>query len=427
MSEAGAVAELTWRQVLDLDAVRAAAARLAPLDLHTPLQRNARLSERYGAEILLKREDLQAVRSYKIRGAYNFVAALPGGPPAAGVVCASAGNHAQGMAWTCRHLGVRGTVYLPRRTPRQKVDRIRSLGGDLVDVRFAGDTFDDAAAAASDYATATGATVVPAFDHPATVSGQGTVALEVVEQLGDAPDVFLVPIGGGGLIAGIAACLEGLGAPTRIVGVQPAGAPAMVRSIAAGRPITIDIEDDFIDGAAVRTPGLIAVAVTSELVDDIHCVPEGQVCTALLELYQDDGIVAEPAGALSVAVLDMVAPEIEGKTVVCMLSGGNNDVGRYDEIIERSLVHRGLKHYFIIEFPQQPGSLRRFLDDSLGPLDDITLFEYLKRGHREFGAAIVGIELAERAHLEPLLDRMAASGLTIDRLDPGSAAYRYLI
>lgn len=426
-TEAGAQSPGWWRELVNMDTITAAARRLEAVGVRTALQHHDRLSERFGADVFVKREDLQAVRSYKIRGAYNFIASMAADTLGAGVVCASAGNHAQGVAWSCRHLGVPGTVFIPRRTPRQKVDRIRAIGGDAVDVRFAGSTFDDAAAAAAAHAATSGATIVPAFDHPTTVSGQGTIALEVVEQLGAAPDVFLVPIGGGGLVAGIAACLDGLAAPTRVIGVQPAGAPAMVRSLAAGRPVTIDIDDDFIDGAAVRTPGVISVAVTAELVHEIHCLPEGQVCTALLDLYQEDGIVAEPAGALSIAALEVVAPQVQGKTVVCVLSGGNNDVARYDEIIERSLVYRGLKHYFIIEFPQQPGSLRRFLDESLGPQDDITVFDYLKRGRREFGAALVGIELAERTDLDPLLRRMAATGLTIDRLEPGSTAYRYLI
>lgn len=416
-----------WRPLLTLERFREAAARLEAVGVRSPLQQSNRLSDRYGADVFLKREDLQAVRSYKIRGAYNYIAGMPGGAPAAGVVCASAGNHAQGVAWSCRHLGVPGTVFLPRRTPRQKVDRIRSIGADAVDVRFSGPTFDDAATSAREYASRTGATMVSAFDDPVTVSGQGTVALEVLEQLGDPPDVIVVPVGGGGLIAGIAACLDGLGAETKVAGAQPNGAPAMVRSLAAGHPVTIDIEDDFVDGAVVRTPGRLPLAVTAELVSEIHCVPEGRVCTALLDLYQEDGIVAEPAGALSIAALDDVADAVRGRTVVCVLSGGNNDVARYDEIIERSLVYRGLKHYFIIEFPQQPGSLRRFLDECLGPHDDITLFEALKRSRREYGAALVGIELAERAELEPLLQRMAASGLQIEPVMPGSVAYRYLI
>ena len=422
-----------WRALLNISTIREAARRLEPVGVRTPLQRNERLSERYRADVYLKREDLQAVRSYKIRGAYNFIAALPRAPglPAApggaGVVCASAGNHAQGVAWSCRRLGVRGTVFLPRRTPRQKVARIRSIGADQVEVRFSGNTFDDAAAEAAAYAAETGATMVAAFDHPATIAGQGTVMLEVVEQLPVAPDVVVVPVGGGGLIAGCAACLDGLSAATSVIGAQPLGAQGMIRSLAAGHPVPTEIDDDFVDGAAVKTPGRIPVAVAGDLVRQMTCVHEGRVCTALLELYQEEGIVAEPAGALSIAALDDVAARIEGRSVVCILSGGNNDVTRYDEIIERSLVHRGLKHYFIIEFPQQPGSLRRFLDECLGPHDDITLFEALKRSRREYGATLVGIELAERGDLEPLLERMAATGLTIEPVTPGTAIYRYLI
>ncbi len=416
-----------WRDLVNIDTIRAAAERLETVGVRSPLQHNDRLSERYGADVFLKREDLQAVRSYKIRGAYNFIAGQADALVPAGVVCASAGNHAQGVAWSCRHLGVHGTVFLPRRTPRQKVERIRTIGGDVVDVRFAGTTFDDAAAAAAEYARTTGATFVSAFDDPVTVSGQGTVMLEVVEQLGGPPDVALVPVGGGGLIAGSAVCLDELGSTTVVFGAEPEGAPSMVRSLAEGRPVTIDIQDDFVDGAAVRTPGRIPVAVVGELVKEIYLVPEGRVCTALLDLYQQDGIVAEPAGALSIAALDDAAPEIADLTVVCILSGGNNDVARYDEIIERDLVYRGLKHYFIVELPQQPGALRRFLDECLGPHDDITLFDALNRSRREYGAALVGIELADRADLAPLMERMASSGLQIERLAPGSPAYRYLV
>ena len=416
-----------WRSRRGAAQVEAAARRLAPIGVRTPLQRNGRLSQRYGAEVFLKREDLQAVRSYKIRGAYNFVASLDPERLRHGVVCASAGNHAQGVAWTCRAMGVRGVVFLPRRTPRQKVERIRALGGPLVDVRFAGETFDDAAAAAADEAQRTDATVVPAFDHVATAAGQGTVALEILDELGRAPDVVVVPIGGGGLVSGMAAYFDGIGAPTRLVGVQPAGAPAMVRSVQAGHAVTIDITDDFVDGAVVRTPGRLAVAVTAEVVDRLLVVSEGRVCTELLELYQEDGIIAEPAGALAVTGLTELGTTLRDQTVVCVLSGGNNDVARYAEILERSLIDQGLKHYFIVHFPQQPGALRGFLDDCLGPDDDITLFEYVKKSSRELGPALVGIELAQPGDLEPLLGRMATSGLEIERMTPGSAVFRFLL
>ena len=416
-----------WRSQVAIDDVRQAAERLGPLGVRTALQLNERLSERTGARVYLKREDLQAVRSYKIRGAYNFIVGLPAGVLAAGVVCASAGNHGQGVAWSCRHLGVRGAVFVPERTPRQKVARIRALAGDLVELRMVGETFDDANDAALTYAHDTGATVVPTFDHPATIAGQGTIALEVGEQLGGEPDVMVVPVGGGGLISGVAVTLDGIDAATDIVGVQPSGAPAMLRSVEAGHRVTIEIDDDFIDGAVVRTPGDLTLEIVRDLVPRLMVVEEGRVCTEQLELYQVDGIVAEPAGALALAALDDLAPELAGRTVVCILSGGNNDVARYDEIIERSLVHQGLKHYFVVAFPQRPGALRQFLDECLGPRDDIVLFEYIKKNDRELGPALVGIELTERGDLEPLLARIADSGLAVERLPPESAMFRLLV
>ncbi len=416
-----------WREQVGIDDVRAAAHRLAPLGVLTPLQLNERLSQRYDAMVWVKREDLQVVRSYKIRGAFNFIARLSPDALAVGVVCASAGNHAQGVAWSCRHLGVRGAVFLPMRTPRQKVARIQALAGDLVDLHFAGESFDDALAAAGVYAAETGATVVPTFDHPATIAGQGTVALEIVEQLDAAPDIVVVPVGGGGLVSGMAVVLDGLGAGTEVVGVQPAGAPAMVRSLEAGQRVTIEIEDDFVDGAVVRTPGALTFAIVRDLVKHLEVVEEGRVCTEQLDLYQVDGIVAEPAGALATAALDAIAEEIVGKSVVCVLSGGNNDVARYDEIIERSLVHQGLKHYFIVDFPQRPGALRQFLDECLGPSDDIVLFEYIKKNDREFGPAVVGVQLAERDDLISLLQRIATSGLDVQLMPPDSPVFRLLV
>ena len=416
-----------WQEAVSLADVRAAAERLASVGVVTPLQRSDRLSAATGAEVFLKREDLQAVRSYKIRGAYNFIASLDRDALRPGVVCASAGNHAQGVAWSCRHLGVPGAVFLPRRTPRQKVARIRALAGDLVEVRFAGDSFDDAYAAALEHSARTGAVVVPTFDHPLTVAGQGTIALELVDQLGGPPDAVVVPIGGGGLVAGIAVALRGLEAPTEVIGAQPAGAPAMLRSLEAGHPVVIDIADDFVDGAVVRTPGALTFGIVRDLVARIETVDEGRVCVEQLALYQDDGIVAEPAGALALAALDGLAGRLAGRRVVCILSGGNNDVARYDEIIERSLVYQGLKHYFIVAFPQQPGALRRFLDDCLGPSDDVVLFEYMKKNDREYGPALVGVELAAREDLEPLLERIARSGLDVQRVPPDSPVFHLLV
>jgi threonine dehydratase len=417
----------SWRRQVGLEDVREAAERLGPIDVRSPLVLSDRLSERYGARIFLKREDLQVVRSYKIRGAYNFVAALPPETLSAGVACASAGNHGQGVAWSCSHLGVDGVVFLPTRTPRQKVARIRALGGDHVELRLSGDTFDEANANAASYAADTGAVIVPTFDHPITIAGQGTIALELESQLPEPPDVVVIPIGGGGLASGMAVAAEGLGWRSELIGAQPAGAPAMLRSVSAGHPVTIDITDDFVDGAVVRTPGSLTLEIVRDLMRRIVVVEEGRICTELLDLYQTDGIVAEPAGALALAALDQIADQIAGRDAVCILSGGNNDVARYAEILERSLVYEGLKHYFIVAFPQRPGALRSFVADCLGPGDDIVLFEYMKKNERELGPALVGIELASREDLGPLLERISASGLDVQRLAPDTPVFHLLV
>ena len=392
------------------------------------MQRNARLSQATGADVWLKREDLQVGRSYKIRGAYNTISQLGAARQAAGVVCASAGNHGQGVAYACRALGVRGAVVVPGTTPRQKRDRIAALGGEMVDLVVTGDTYDEAAAAALAHARDTGATLVPAFDAVPTVVGQGTVALEVLEQLPAPPDVVVLPVGGGGLLAGCATWLRQHSPGTRILGVEPAGAAGMAAALAAGEPVELPQLDTFVDGAAVRRVGEVTFPLVRDSGAELVAVPEGQVCTEMLDLYQVDGVIAEPAGALATAALTGgLVPVEPGQTVVCLLSGGNNDVSRYAEVVERSLVHRGLKHYFLIEFPQEPGALRRFLDEVLGPDDDIVLFEYVKRDNRETGAALVGIEVAQREGYEPLWKRMEASPLKIQHVAPGTTAYRFLV
>ncbi|MHD0279750.1 threonine ammonia-lyase IlvA [Rhodococcus aetherivorans] len=429
--------------------IEAAAERISAVVAPTPLEHSERLSVLTGANVYLKREDLTRVRSYKLRGAYNVMAQLSPAEREAGVVTASAGNHAQGVAYACRAMGVMGRIYVPTRTPKQKRDRIRAHGGAFVELIPTGDTFDAAAAAAAEDVARTGATMVAPFDDARTAAGQGTIAREVLDQLPAAPDLVLVPVGGGGCLAGIAAYLHEKSPSTSIVGVEPAGAASMTAALVAGGPVTLPEVDPFVDGAAVKRVGDVPYAVVSRLGAEIvsHAnlplvaalrndglgtgpfgmaqVDEGAVCTAMLDLYQNEGIIAEPAGALSVAALEglTIAP---GSTVVCLISGGNNDVSRYGEIIERSLVHRGLKHYFLVDFPQEPGALRRFLDEVLGPDDDITLFEYVKRNNREFGAALVGIELGAADGLSPLLARMSASPIEAQRLEPGSPAYRYL-
>ncbi|TFV48153.1 threonine ammonia-lyase IlvA [Blastococcus sp. TF02A-35] len=408
--------------------VRAAVDRLAGVAERTPLQRNARLSALTGADVWVKREDLQVGRSYKIRGAYNTISRLSDAERSAGVVCASAGNHGQGVAYACRALQVHGHVFVPGTTPRQKRERIKALGGDMVQLVVVGDSYDEASAAASSHAAGTGATLVPAFDALSTVTGQATVAVELLEQLGSAPDVVVLPVGGGGLLAGCATWLREHSPGTRLVGVEPAGAAGMAAALAAGEPVDLPEIDTFVDGAAVRRAGAVTYPLVRDSGAELVAVPEGQICTEMLELYQADGVIAEPAGALATSALSggLVAVQ-PGQTVVCLLSGGNNDVSRYAEVIERSLVHRGLKHYFLVEFPQEPGALRRFLDEVLGPDDDIVLFEYVKRDNRETGAALTGIELGSADGLPELLERIEASPLRIQHVAPGTTAYRFLV
>jgi threonine dehydratase len=411
------------------DDVRLAAERLRDVVVRTPLERNLRLSELLGAEVWFKREDMQPVRSYKLRGAYNFIASLAEADRRNGVVCASAGNHGQGVAYTCRRLGVACWVVLPRTTPRQKREQIMALGGPGARIVVEGHTYDEAHEAAVDLAVKEGAVLVPPFDDPLVIAGQGTVALEILDQLGAPPDLLVVPVGGGGLLAGTAVALAGMRPATRVVGVEPAGAASMRAALDAGEPVTLPTVDSFVDGAAVRRVGGYTFDLVRRLVDDVVAVQEGAVCTTMLQLYQRDGIIAEPAGALAVAAVTppdgLDVPT--GGSVVCIVSGGNNDVSRYGEVVERSLVHEGLKHYFLVEFPQEPGALRGFLDNVLGPNDDITLFEYVKKNNREIGPALVGIELVATGDLDGLLGRMDASGLHIERLSAGSPAFRFLV
>nr|WP_035856653.1 threonine ammonia-lyase IlvA [Cryptosporangium arvum] len=410
---------------VDAEAVEAAAVRLGAVVSRTPLERNLRLSARTSASVWLKREDLQVVRSYKVRGAYNLIAQLDEDARSRGVVCASAGNHGQGLAYACAALGVRGKVFVPRPTPRQKRDRIAALGGAAVELIVTGESYDDAAAAAAEDAARTGATLAPAFDDPRTIAGQGTVLKEAFEQLDEVPDLVVIPVGGGGLLAGSLAWLRERYPSVRVVGVEPAGAAGMAAAIAAGGPVTLDDLDGFVDGAAVRRVGELTYPLVKGT--ELIAVPEGQVCVEMLELYQSDGIIAEPAGALAPSVLGRVLDVEPDSTVLCVLSGGNNDVSRYAEVVERALVHEGRKHYFLVEFPQEPGALRRFLDEVLGPDDDITLFEYVKRNNRETGPALVGIELGRAEDLEPLLKRMNEAPSRIERVETDSPLFRFLV
>ncbi len=412
---------------LSAAAVDVAAARLEGVVRRTPLEVSERLSAALGAPVLLKREDQQPVRSYKIRGAHHLISSLSAEEQARGVVCASAGNHGQGVAHSCAELGIGARVYVPGSTPRQKRQRILALGAGRVELIVAGSTYDEAETAALADAAATGAVRVHPFDDPRTILGQGTVARELVGQTDRALHTVLVPVGGGGLIAGMALWLREHRPDTRIVGVEPAGAPSMTAALAAGRPVRLEEFDGFVDGAAVGTVGALTFPLVRDLVDEVVTVDEGAVCTEMLELYQVEGIIAEPAGALaSTAVRSLAGTVPAGQAVVCILSGGNNDVSRYAEIVERSLIHEGLRHYFLVTFPQEPGALRHFLDDVLSETEDIVVFEYVKKNNRETGPALVGVELDQPTDLGPLLRRMGASPLHIEPVPPGSPLFAFL-
>lgn len=404
-------------------AIAEAAART--IAVRTEVHRSARLSAAYGAEVLLKREDLQLGRSYKVRGAYNLMATLPPDELARGVVCASAGNHAQGVAISCARLGVPGHIVVPTNTPRQKRDRILALGGAHVDLTLHGRTYDEASHYAGDLAREQGATYVSAFDDPRTVVGQGTVGYELTSQVEEPLDLLVLPVGGGGLAAGVATWVREVWPSTRIVGVEPVGAASMAAARAAGRPVRLEDLDTFVDGAAVATAGSVTYPIVDRLVDDLVAVPVGAVCVEMLELYQTDGIIAEPAGALATAALGRI--DLRGaQRVGALVSGGNNDVSRYADIIERALIHQGLRHYFLVNFPQEPGALRGFLDDVLADGEDIVVFEYVKKSNREHGPALVGIDLETADGLGALLERMSASDLIIERIAPDSPLFTFL-
>ncbi|GAB2673251.1 threonine ammonia-lyase IlvA [Paenibacillus thermoaerophilus] len=393
----------------------------------TPLQHSRVLSQRYGCEVWLKREDLQVVRSFKIRGAYHLIRSLPPEQLERGVVCASAGNHAQGVAYSCQALGIPGKIYMPSTTPRQKVKQVAFFGGDRVEIVLTGDTFDDAYAQAVVAAERDRMAFIHPFDDPKIIAGNGTIGLEMMEDAQQTPDYVFVTIGGGGLAAGVSAYLKKVAPSVRVIGVEPEGAPSMKRSVEAGEVVALDQIDKFVDGAAVKRVGDLTYELCSRLLDDVITVPEGKVCTTMLDLYNENAIVAEPAGALPIAALDLVRDRIAGKNVVCIVSGGNNDVDRMQEIKERSLIYEGLKHYFMVNFPQRAGALREFLDDVLGPTDDITRFEYTKRHNKENGPALIGIELKRREDYEPLIERFERKGFQYVELNKDPLLFNLLI
>ncbi|GAB2795453.1 threonine ammonia-lyase IlvA [Rhabdobacter roseus] len=410
----------------NLDNIFLAAERLRGIAAHTPLMQNLHLSEQYEANIYLKREDLQIVRSYKIRGAYNKMASLSAEALAKGVVCASAGNHAQGVAYACRKMGVKGAIFMPTTTPAQKIKQVGMFGKEWVDIQLVGDTYDDAYHAALQYQTTHDATFVHPFDDLQVMEGQGTVGLEIFKDADFKIDYLLMAIGGGGLASGVSVVFKQLSPKTKLIGVEPLGSPTMQRAIEEGQVLTLDHIDKFVDGAAVRRAGDITFEVCKQNLDRILLIPEGKVCSTILQLYNEEAIVAEPAGALSVAALDFIRDEIKGKNVVLLIGGGNNDITRTEEIKERSLLYEGLKHYFMVRFPQRSGAFREFLD-VLGPDVDISRFEYVKKTNREQGPALVGIELKKREDFEPLLQRLDEGRITYEYLNNQPDLFQFMV
>ncbi|XVJ65263.1 MAG: threonine ammonia-lyase [Lacibacter sp.] len=403
-----------------------AALNLKKVVTRTPLQLNQNLSRKYQCNVYLKREDLQVVRSYKLRGAYNMMSSLSAEQLQKGVVCASAGNHAQGFAYSCKKLNVKGVVFMPVITPNQKINQTKMFGDDAIEVKLVGDTFDDCAVAAKKFTEENGMTFIPPFDDYRIIEGQGTVGLEILEEQSDVDFVF-VPVGGGGLSAGVGTYFKTYSPKTKIIGLEPEGAPSMKRALEEGAPVTLDSIDRFVDGAAVKRVGDITFSVCKEVLDDMHLVAEGKICTTILKLYNEDAVVVEPAGALSIAALDDYADEIKGKNIVCIIGGGNNDIDRMQEIKERSLQYEGLKHYFLIRFAQRPGALKEFVNYVLGPHDDIVRFEYMQKHNKETGPALVGIELKQREDYDALLDNMQRFQINYTELKNDDNAFGYLV
>ncbi len=413
-------------QVLLEDIIKAGQA-LKGIINRTPLQRNDILSEKYNCNLYLKREDLQVVRSFKIRGAYNLIQSIPPAELSNGVVCASAGNHAQGVAYSCKNLGIPGRIYMPITTPRQKVSQVKRFGGDFIEVVLTGDTFDDAFDEAKMHCDTENKYFIHPFDDPLVIAGQGTIAIEILNDLEKPMDYIFGAIGGGGMMSGVGTYIKCLSPATQIIGVEPQGACSMKRSLDNNKVVTLAKIDKFVDGAAVKRVGDLTFEICQEVLDNIIVVSEGKVCTAILELYNDSAIVVEPAGALPIAALDTCKDQIKGKNVVCIISGGNNDIERTPEIKERSLLDQGLKHYFIINFPQRPGALKEFMVDVMGPDDDITRFEYTKVNNKEKGPTLVGIELTRKEDYQTLIEKMDHQGIQYTIINDNQELFDLLI
>lgn len=412
--------------LVDARNILEAARSLKPVVRRTELTYSASLSRKYQCDVYLKREDTQIVRSYKLRGAYNLISSLPMEQLRKGVTCASAGNHAQGFAYSCKQLGIHGVVFMPIITPKQKVNQTRMFGGEFIEIRLVGDTFDDCATEAQAFTKEKGMTFIPPFDNLKIIEGQGTVGVEILEDQQNI-DYLFVPIGGGGLASGVGAYFKTYSPATRIIGVEPEGAPSMLRALENGAPVTLPSIDRFVDGAAVKRVGQITFDICKEVLDKMQTVPEGRICSTILRLYNEDAIVVEPAGALSIAALDDFAAEIKGKKVVCVVSGSNNDIDRMQEIKERSLLYEGLKHYFLIRFAQRPGALKEFVSHVLSPDDDITRFEYIQKHNKETGPALIGVELKSKEDYDALISNLNKYNIDYTELKNDDKLFGYLV
>ncbi len=412
---------------VSLENVRKAASHLESVVLETPLVINETQSRKYSSSIFFKREDLQQVRSYKIRGAYNKISSLQDDELKNGVVCASAGNHAQGVAFSCSKLKIKGLIFMPTPTPKQKIEQVKMFGGKFVEVILTGDTFDDASQEARSYCEQNRLPFIHPFDDKKVIEGQATIALEILEQTKVGIDVLFLPVGGGGVASGISSVFKALSPQTKIIGVEPLGAPSMSYSIKKGINTELSEVDKFVDGASVKKVGNLNFELCQKYLDEMVTVHEGKICQTILDMYNKDAIVVEPAGAMTVAVLDQYRNEIAGKNVVCLLSGSNNDITRTEEIKERALLHAGVKHYFVVRFPQRAGALRDFIDKVLGPSDDITHFEYSKKQSRTNAPAVVGIELGKSSGLNPLINRMKAFKFYGEYLNDKPDLFQFLV
>ncbi len=408
--------------------IEEAAIRLSEVIRKTPLELNLTLSRAFNSNVYLKREDLQVVRSYKLRGAYNMMSCLDADLLKKGIVCASAGNHAQGVAYSCNQMDVRGIIFMPKITPKQKIEQTKMFGNGNIEIILVGDTFDECATAAKIYTKEHNMTFIPPFDHPQVIEGQGTIGLEILNEIPKGTiDYLFIPIGGGGLCAGVGAYIKDHSPNTKIIGVEPGGAPSMKAAFEAKHPVTLTQIDKFVDGAAVQRAGDITYPICERVIDDICLVPEGEVCTTILKLYNKDAIVVEPAGALAITALNHYSDQIKDKNVVCIVSGSNNDINRMQEIKERSLIFEGLKHYFIIRLPQRTHALKDFVNEVLGEHDDIVRFEYMKKNDRENGPALIGIEVDSAGECDKLINRMVKYGLDFTLLDPNSDLGKYIV